>query len=58
MCLYEKVGDVRVQFLYAGLSGKPGAGLGDPMKVKVFLIMTFAIQQGKIKGHKTRNKVM
>ena len=47
---------MRVQFLFAGLSGKPGAGLGDPMKVKVFLIVTFAMQQGEIKGHKTRNK--
>ena len=24
---------MRVQFSFAGLSGKPGSGLGDPMKV-------------------------
>ncbi|KAK2571176.1 Transmembrane protein 43 [Acropora cervicornis] len=32
---YPSVGDVRVQFYYAGLSGKAGAGLGDPLKVSI-----------------------
>ena len=30
---YQQVGDVRVQFFHAGLSGKPGSGSGDPIKV-------------------------
>lgn len=43
---HPRVGDVRVQFSYAGLSGKPGTGLGDPMKVSIV-----ARQQGGRLSH-------
>ncbi|CAH3181628.1 unnamed protein product [Porites evermanni] len=43
---YPAVGDVRVQFSYAGLSGKPGSGLGDPLKVSIV-----ARQQGGALSH-------
>ncbi|XP_078342545.1 transmembrane protein 43-like isoform X1 [Oculina patagonica] len=43
---YPRVGDVRVQFSFAGLSGKPGSRLGEPMKVSIV-----ARQQGGTLSH-------
>lgn len=43
---YPRVGDVRVQFSFAGLSGKPGSGLGDPVRVSIV-----ARQHGAVLSH-------
>lgn len=48
---YPRVGDVRVQFSYAGLSGKPGSGLGDPMKVSIVARQ----QGGRLSHYHTRS---
>lgn len=48
---YHRVGDVRVQFSYAGLSGKPGSGLGDPMKVSIVARQ----QGGRLSHYHTRS---
>ncbi|PFX18219.1 Transmembrane protein 43 [Stylophora pistillata] len=48
---HPKVGDVRVQFSYAGLSGKPHSGLGDPMKVSIVARQ----QGGKLSHYHTKS---
>lgn len=47
----NQVGDVRVRFLFAGLSGKPGSGLGEPMKVKLSNINLFIPTQRKARWY-------
>lgn len=49
--IHPKEGDKRVRFSYAGLSGKPGSGLGDPMKVCIVARQ----QDGRLSAYHTKS---